>query len=98
IQSSTENEPSMLANGFQQCQSDAVFSEARVCYSRRPSRALNCPVRVAVIQCSFGLSPEFSTPVEKTVENSGEARAKTVRVARRNEPLGRDSRAHRDEG
>src|SRR5437588_4057404 len=73
-------------------------SEARVCYSRRPSRARTCPVRVALIQCSFGLSPEFSTPVEKTVEIPGETPSKAACVALRNEPLGRNPRPHRNEG
>src|SRR3954464_2334796 len=36
-----------------------------MCYSRRPSQSLPG----VVIPCAFGLSPEFSTPVEKTVEN-----------------------------
>ena len=44
------------------------------------------PSPAVVIPCAFGLSPEFSTPVEKTVENS------------LNEPLGRNSRAYRNEG
>src|SRR5437867_5330697 len=73
-------------------------SESRVCYSRRPSRPRTCPVRVALIQCSFGLSPEFSTPVEKTVEIPGETPSKAARLALRNEPLGRNPRPHRNEG
>src|SRR5689334_14228645 len=36
-----------------------------MCYSLRPSRA----DPAAVNPCAFGLSPKFSTPVEKTVEN-----------------------------
>ena len=31
------------------------------------------PVPAVVIPCAFGLSPKFSTPVEKTVENSPES-------------------------
>jgi hypothetical protein len=40
-------------------------SRVNLCYSRRPSRADPGDVN----PCAFGLSPEFSTPVEKTVEN-----------------------------
>src|ERR1700709_2292958 len=36
-----------------------------MCYSRRLPQGLPA----VVIPCAFGLSPEFSTPVEKTVEN-----------------------------
>src|SRR3954469_1117050 len=43
-------------------------------------------VQDAANPCSFGLSPEFSTPVEKPVEN------------RPNERLGADSRPYRNKG
>jgi hypothetical protein len=60
------NEPSMLSNGFDQCQwNDGL------CYSRRPSREPSGNTRPT--PCAFGLSPKFSTPVEKTVEKRRES-------------------------
>src|SRR3954464_5424285 len=58
----------------------------RVCYSLRPSPGGVRTVQGAANPCSFGLSPEFSTPVEKPVEN------------RPNERLGADSRPYRNKG
>src|SRR6185503_8879648 len=64
-------EPLMLSNGFRECQSTGAQECATV-------GVLLWPVPAAVDPCSFGLSPEFSTPVEKTVENRGEAEPKAV--------------------
>src|SRR3954466_1903017 len=50
----------MLANRLIGCQSPRRC--VRVCVLLRP-------VPAVVIPCSFGLSPKFSTPVEKSVEN-----------------------------
>ena len=50
-----------------------VSIKRQVCYSRRPFSKHSS----AVIPCTFGLFPEFSTPVEKTVENRGVARDAT---------------------
>src|SRR3954463_10323457 len=50
----------MLANGLIGCQSPGRC--VRVCVLLRP-------VPAVVIPCAFGLSPKFSTPVEKSVEN-----------------------------
>src|SRR5881628_688894 len=47
-----------------------VSINLEVCYSRRPSSAVSGPD----IPCVFGLSPKFSTPVEKTVENRPHSR------------------------
>ena len=64
-------------------------------------------IPAVAIPCAFGLSPKFSTPVEKTVENrreslsSGSFRPETGRSLphlERHEPLGRNSRANRDQG
>jgi hypothetical protein len=53
------NEPSMLASVFGRCQ-------CRVVCAKVPSlQRLKSPRQGA---CTFGLSPKFSTPVEKTVE------------------------------
>src|SRR5829696_6920325 len=49
----------------------------------------------AVIQCTFGLSPKFSTPVEKAVEKPPPT---ILPLLWNHEPLGRNPRAHRDEG
>jgi hypothetical protein len=47
-----------------------VSNRMALCYSRRPSRAWRGASRYSPRgPCRFGLSPEFSTPVEKTVEN-----------------------------
>jgi hypothetical protein len=46
-----ENEPSMVTNGFNECQCRWFVLE-----------------RLLQLVCAFGLSPKFSTPVEKTVE------------------------------
>jgi len=71
----------MLANGSEKCQSDAVsFRGTSVLQSASfPGRELSSPA--AAIQCSFGLSPKFSTPVEKTVEKQGEAPSKAAHWA-----------------
>src|SRR5437867_6394903 len=70
------NEPSMLSNGFEQCQCDD-----RLCYSRRPSKERS-DGNARPSPWAFGLSPKFSTPVEKTVEKrretSGDQRRKPV--------------------
>ena len=68
---SREIEPSMLANGFGECQSTGAQECATV-------GVLLWPVPAAVDPCSFGLSPKFSTPVEKTVENRGETEPKAL--------------------
>src|SRR5256885_15543559 len=69
----------MLANGFEQCQSEPSVLQSASFQSGGPG------LKTAVNPCSFGLSPEFSTPVEKPVENPP------------NERLGPDTRAHRNE-
>jgi hypothetical protein len=60
-----------VSHRFRGCQSTARNG---VCYSRRLFR----PIRPAANPCSFGLSPKFSTPVEKTVEKPLENRSKPV--------------------
>src|SRR5215467_12798299 len=71
----------MLANTFRQCQSfEPVLESASFIW---PSRPWTTP-------CVFGLSPEFSTPVEKTVEIRG--RRKIY------ESLGGNPRQNRNEG
>jgi hypothetical protein len=56
-----ENEPSMLANAFGECQLTAGCVTVGVL-----SRSA---VRSGIRSMLFGLPPKFSTPVEKTVEN-----------------------------
>ena len=61
------NEPSMLANAFGECQRVWFVLQSALSFSSQTRRRLpvqNVPSRV----CTFGLSPKFSTPVEKTVE------------------------------
>src|SRR5215475_6363761 len=70
----------MLAKGFKQCQSKRSVLQSASFFRRLQT------VNAAANPCSFGLSPEFSTPVEKPVEN------------RRNERVGPDSRSDRNEG
>jgi hypothetical protein len=60
-----ENEPPMLANAFGRCQCTGVC--ATVC-------DLHGGGMTPQAACAFGLSPKFSTPVEKTVEINGSAR------------------------
>jgi hypothetical protein len=55
-------EPTMLAKGFKECQSGWFVLQSA---SFKPNS------RSASNTCVFGLSPKFSTPVEKTVENRG---------------------------
>src|SRR3954465_9625176 len=50
----------MLANALKECQCFRIVLE---------SASFSRPVPAVVIPCAFGLSPKFSTPVEKTVEN-----------------------------
>src|SRR5439155_3118357 len=64
----------------------------------RPSQAGRHNRFRAANPCNFGLSPKFSTPVEKTVEKRGEAPANLPAFVQANESLGRDPRAHRNEG
>src|SRR3954470_2094576 len=70
----------MLANPFEKCQSKPNVLQSASFSRPRPH------VQGAANPCSFGLSPEFSTPVEKPVEN------------RPNERLGADSRPYRNKG
>jgi hypothetical protein len=68
---SLRNEPSMLAFVFGRCQRRAVCVTVATLHSRKtPQQG----------RCAFGLSPKFSTPVEKTVEirwiSVGEATSK----------------------
>ena len=51
----------MLAAGFEECQSARSVLQSAAFFSHP----------AAAIPCTFGLSPKFSTPVEKTVENRG---------------------------
>src|SRR6476646_2400826 len=50
----------MLAKGFKGCQSFRIMLE---------SASFSELIPAVLITCAFGLSPKFSTPVEKTVEN-----------------------------
>src|SRR5947207_1097014 len=52
------------------------------------SASFSGPIRPQLIDACFGLSPEFSTPVEKTVENRGLGY----------EPLGKHPRPYRNKG
>src|SRR5216683_7728628 len=73
----SENEPTMLANAFGRCQSAQKMLRcqwrvvcAKVCvlqdlFADRGRSSLPTPAETG---CAFGLSPKFSTPVEKTVE------------------------------
>ena len=56
------NEPSMLAFTFGRCQCRAVCVTVPSLHESKSPRQS---------PCTFGLSPEFSTPVEKTVEIRG---------------------------
>src|SRR6478736_2686876 len=50
----------MLANAFKGCQSFRIMLE---------SASFSELIPAVLIPCAFGLSPKFSTPVEKSVEN-----------------------------
>src|SRR5205085_12185725 len=60
-------EPAIVANGFQQCQCER-YGSSRLCAKVALFRAPRHPKISGPSSCTFGLSPEFSTPVEKTVE------------------------------
>src|SRR5262245_42832340 len=86
------NEPSMLAFAFGRCQCSVDC--ATVPSLHESKSPLQGP-------CTFGLSPKFSTPVEKTVEIHricwlAKRHRRTTR--RRNEPLGPDSFPCRNKG
>ena len=85
-----DSEPTMLATA-----SESVNGSG-LCYSLRPSSG----PQGAPKTCTFGLFPEFSTPVEKAVENRVN-RWRTLIESRfpcRNEPLGRNPLAGRNQG
>jgi hypothetical protein len=70
--------PSVLrrtVNVSQRVQGVSIFPECV-----RVGLRLQGPVPAVVIQCAFGLSPKFSTPVEKTVENRIKPRFRSMFV------------------
>ena len=81
-----DDEPTMLATA-----SESV-NRSGLCYSRRPSRRSHGRPK----PCAFGLFPEFSTPVEKTVEIRGNRWRRFIEscFSGRNELLGRNPVAH----